>query len=204
MMGSVAEISDYLLTSVLVYGTWMLGFTTLMSGIGFPLPATMMLIAAGAFVQQGVLIGESAVIFALLGAVIGDNVSYMLGRLLGAVGLQRVKNSHAWGQARIHFEYWAALSIFLSRFLVTPLALPINLMAGSTRYAMWRYAGMVLAGEILWVLIFIGIGYIFADRWEILSEVMSNLSGVFVGLVLLILSGIYLVRRVRRSRYQGT
>ena len=80
--------------------------------------------------------------------------------------------------------------------MLTPLALPINLMAGGTDYVIWRYAVAVIAGEVIWVIIFIGAGYIFADRWEVLSSVISNLSGMFVGLALLIVVGVSLLRRL--------
>ena len=45
-----------------------------------PLPASMVLIAAGAFAQQGVLGAQAAAAAALAGAVLGDSGSYGLGR----------------------------------------------------------------------------------------------------------------------------
>lgn len=174
----------------------------MISGIGFPVPATMTLLAAGAFVQQGMLNWQSATVLAICGAIIGDNISYLIGRFGGAMASSRVRTSKSWQKAEFTFRRWGALAIFLSRFLITPLSLPINLMAGGTRYAMWRYAGIVVAGEIVWVIMFVSGGYLFADRWEALSSVVSDLSGMFVGIALFVVSGGYLLHRSWRGRHQ--
>lgn len=193
-------LSDYFLTSLLAYGAWALGLVTMLSGIGFPVPATMTLLAAGAFVQQGMLNWQSAAVLAICGAILGDNISYLIGRFGGAMAPPRVRASQAWQKAEFIFRRWGALAIFLSRFLITPLALPINLMAGSTRYAMWRYAGIVVVGEIVWVIMFVSGGYLFADRWEALNSVVRDLSGLLVGAALFIVSGVYLLHRAWRGQ----
>lgn len=199
-MIAMTALSDGLLTAVLVYGPWALALVTLLSGIGLPMPATMILMAAGAFVQQGLLDWAAAGVLAILGAVIGDNLSYLIGRLGGAVAAPRLQTSQIWTKAVAMFKTWGALSIFLSRFLITPLALPINLLAGSTGYAIWRYATIVIIGEVLWVVMFVGGGYLFADQWEMLSSIAGDFSGLLVGVVLFMASGIYLLRNKRRNK----
>lgn len=193
----MSELYDSLLVMVLTYGHWAVAFITLLGGIGIPVPSTMILLAAGAFIQQGVLNSELALLLALGGAVAGDNISYFIGRLLGASPIRRYKESSAWQRASQFFSRWGAWGIFLSRFLITPLALPINLMAGSTGYQLYRYASIVFAGELVWVLIYIGAGYWFTDQWEIISSMMSNLSGMLVAIVFLLVSGVLLFRRLR-------
>ena len=54
------------------------------------------------------------------------------------------------------------LAIPLSRFLVTPLALPTNLIAAGDRYPFPRFASACLAGEAVRVTLFGGLGYLFA------------------------------------------
>ena len=83
--------------------------------------------------------------------------------------------------------------------MLTPFALPINLLAGSTRYSLWHYLTLVVAGETLWVIAFGGMGYVFADRWEAVSSLLGDLTGVVVGLVLLVVGGGYLLRSYRNK-----
>ncbi|NJN95184.1 MAG: LPXTG cell wall anchor domain-containing protein [Anaerolineales bacterium] len=83
----------------------------------------------------------------------------------------------------------------MTRWLLTPLAIPTNLVAGSTGYPLSRFGAYVLAGELTWLLLFGGIGYAFSSQWEAVSEFISNFSGVLVGLVLLGLGGYFLFRR---------
>ena len=193
------NLNELVLTGMLTYGAWALGLATLVSAIGVPLPATMLLLAAGAFTRQGVLGWQSAVVIAICGAVLGDSGSYLVARFGGVVILRRVQNTSIWNQSQTAFERWGGVAIFLSRFLLTPFALPINLLAGSTRYSLWHYLTLVVAGETLWVIAFGGMGYVFADRWEAVSSLLGDLTGVVVGLVLLVVGGGYLLRSYRNK-----
>jgi len=192
----MTTINDLFLTGMLSYGPWALGAATLVSALGLPLPTTMLLLAAGALMQQGLLNWPTTVILAIIGAVLGDNGSYLLGRYGGALALQHAQTTPIWHQAQSTFHRWGGLTIFLSRFLLTPLALPVNLIAGSTQYTPWRFLGSAMLGELIWVLTFSGLGYTFADRWEALSDLTSGLGAVLVVVALLVIGGGYLLRRV--------
>jgi len=198
----MTDLSELVLTSLTAYGAWALGAATLISALGLPLPATMLLLAAGAFMRQGTLNWQAGVFLAALGAMVGDSVSYLLGRYASAVAFRRAQTTATWYQAQGVFQRWGGLAVFLSRFLLTPLASPVNLIAGSTRYTLWRFLGSVVSGELLWVLIFSGLGYAFADRWEALSDLMGNLSAVLMGMAVLLISGGYLLRRVWLGRHK--
>ena len=196
----MSDLSGLLLSGMLTYGIWALGLATLISALGVPLPATMILLAAGAFARQGLLNWQSAVALAALGAVLGDTVSYLLARFGSKLALRRVQTSGAWDRSQTAFERWGALAVFFSRFLLTPLALPINLLAGGTRYTLWRYLGLVVAGEALWVVTFGGMGYLFADQWEAVSALMGNLSGAVAAAALGLTGAGYLLRRAWLAR----
>jgi membrane protein DedA with SNARE-associated domain len=199
----MTDLSQFVLTSLLAYGEWALGAATLISALGLPMPATMLLLAAGASMQQGALNWQAAILLAALGAIAGDSVSYLLGRYGGAAALRRAQSMAIWPRAQQLFRRWGGLTIFLSRFLLTPLALPVNLIAGSTRYTPWRFLGSVALGESLWVLIFSGLGYVFADRWETLSGLMGELSAVVTGTAVLLIGGGYLLRRAWLGRQKS-
>jgi membrane protein DedA with SNARE-associated domain len=195
----MSEITDALLTAVLAYGALTIGLTLLVAALGIPLPATLLLLASGAFVSQGILDGPLAIGLALLGSVLGDSASYCLGRCGGALALKRVEGRALWQQARASFDRRGALAIFLTRFILTPLALPTNLIAGSSRYTYGRFVAIDVAGELVWIALYGGLGYAFADQWETISDLASNLTGVLIGLVALVAGGI-LAYRAHRQR----
>lgn len=195
----MSTISDFLLTALLNQGNLLLSGMLFLAALGIPLPASMLVIAAGAFTRQGVLGWEGAAISALLGAVTGDGCSYLVGRY----GLERlstrlqstVRNS----TTAQRFSRWGVWSVFVTRFLLTPVALPVNLLAGSTRYPWHRFMAAVLAGEFVWVMLYGALGYWFADQWENISQLASDFVGLLLSLVLTA-SGLALVwlRQKRR------
>lgn len=181
----MTDLSDILLSALLVYGPPAMGLALMGAALGIPIPATMLLMAAGAFVQQGVLDGWTIGILSVAASVVGDSGSYALGRY-GSVWLpSRLVQSQAWGKAADVFDRQGGVAILLTRFLLTPLALATNLIAGSNHYSYRRFLLFDVTGEIIWVLTFGSMGYLFADSWEVLSSLVSNVAGALVGLVAL-------------------
>ncbi len=191
----MTAITDFLLTGLLNYGALVLGGTLFFAALGVPLPATVLVVATGAFSSQGVLSLQAAAGVAVVAAVAGDGCSYLLGRLVGERLTSRWKGSKAWHSANHQFERWGIWSVFLSRFLFTPIALPVNLMAGSTLFPWPRFLAAVLVGEVIWVMLFGGLGLLFADSWEALSQMASDVSGLLVGILSLVVGSYILVRR---------
>jgi membrane-associated protein len=196
----MSDLTDTLLTAVLAYGAPALGLALLVVALGIPLPATLLLLASGAFVRQGVLDARVALVLGLLGSVLGDSGSYCLGRCGGALVLRRVEGRALWRQARATFERRGALAIFMTRFLLTPLALPTNLLAGSSRYAYGRFLALDVLGELVWIALYGGLGYAFADQWETISDLAGNLTGALIGLLALVAGAALAYRMRRRGR----
>jgi membrane protein DedA with SNARE-associated domain len=198
----MTETADWLLTGLLNHGSWLLGAALFLSAFGVPLPATMLLMAAGAFTRQGVFAVEGAFLAAASGAVAGDACSYLLGRLGLRLVPQALLAAGSWQQATALFARWGGWSVFVTRFLLTPAALPVNLLAGSSRYPWSRFMAAVVAGELLWVLLFGGLGHLFAAQWEQWSQLATDFAGLAVGGALVIagLGVLLTARRRRRAR----
>src|SRR3990172_4082758 len=69
----MTDLSELVLTNLTAYGAWVLGAATLISALGLPLPATMLLLAAGAFMRQGTLNWQAGGFLAGLGAMVGGS-----------------------------------------------------------------------------------------------------------------------------------
>ena len=197
----MSELTDAFLTAMLAYGPFALALALLIAALGIPLPATLLLLAAGAFARQGALDGAWAAALGLLASVLGDSGGYCLGRCGGALVQRRMEGHGGWQRAQATFARRGSLAVLLTRFALTPLALPTNLIAGSTGYAFPRFLLFDVLGELVWVALSGGLGYLFADRWEALSELAGNLTGALLGLVALATGG-YLTFRSRQRRLQ--
>jgi membrane protein DedA with SNARE-associated domain len=193
------SLTDLFLTGMLAYGAPMLSLALFLGALGFPLPGTLFVIAAGAFVRQGIIHWGDSAGLALLGAVLGDSASYALGRFAAGWVERRFGYSTVWQQARQTFERRGGLAIYLTRFLLTALAVPVNLIAAGSGYAFWRFLLYDVAGELTWVALYGGLGYLFGSQWELISQFSSDFSGLLVGLVACG-AGIYILLRRRRRR----
>ena len=71
---------DLILSLIGQYGYLVVFFGVMIESAGIPLPGETILVASGFMVQQGYLDPEDAILFGILGAVIGDQVGYWVGR----------------------------------------------------------------------------------------------------------------------------
>ncbi|MEW5958537.1 MAG: VTT domain-containing protein [Chloroflexota bacterium] len=192
------NLTDLFLTGVITYGPPALGLALLLGALGIPVPGTLLVLAAGAFVRQGVVDLTTAAGLGLLGAVLGDSASFAMGRFAQGWVRRRFGGSPAWQSAQATFDRRGGLAIYLTRFLLTPLAIPTNLIAGGGDYAFWRFLTYDMAGEFTWIVLFGGLGYVFGNQWELISQFISDFSGLLLGLALLV-AGLYFLFRRRRQ-----
>lgn len=199
----MSTLTEFLLTAMLNYGTPLLGGTLFLAALGLPLPATLMLLAAGAFTRQGVMAAEVALPVAVISAIAGDSCSYLLGRFGSRCLPATWQRIAASGKVFQMFSRWGGWSIFLTRFLLTPVALPVNLLAGSSGYSYAKFASAVVAGEIVWVAAYGGIGHYFASQWETIGDAAGNVAGLLLGAVLVIFAAALYLRSRRMPANKG-
>jgi membrane-associated protein len=177
-------MSAFLLTQVINYGTPLLGLILLLGALGFPLGTSVIVIAAGAFSQQGIINWPSAILIGLAGAVLGDMLSYGIGYYAKGWTQQHFGNSPAWINAREAFQKRAGLAIFLTRWLITAVAIPTNLIAGESGYKFSHFLLYDVSGELIWIALYGGLGYLFGSQWELVYNFISNFGGLMLGLVI--------------------
>ncbi len=177
------NLTDLLLNAMAAYGPAVLGSALLLGGVGVPVPGTLLVLAAGALARQGVIEWSVALLVGLLGVVLGDNISYALGYFAKAWVQRRSRQSGsaAWRRAQDRFERGGALAIYSTRFLLTPLAIPTNLVAGGSGYDFRRFFTFDVAGEVTWLLLYGGLGYAFASQWQLINRFLNEFSGWLVG-----------------------
>jgi membrane protein DedA with SNARE-associated domain len=192
------DLSALVLGWIATYGSPMVAGLLLIGTLGVPLPCTLIVIASGAFIRQNLLDLYSTPVLGWIGAVLGDLSLYGVGFWAGHRINQRFGNTPAWQKARDLFDQRGGTAIFLTRWLITAVAFPISLIAGSSGYPFGLFVLLVVGGELLWVAIYGGLGYAFGSQWELISEFISNFSSFLFGALVLGL-GIYLMIHFRKK-----
>jgi membrane-associated protein len=177
-------MSDFLLTQVINFGAPLVGLILFLGALGLPIGASVVLIAAGAFSQQGILDWPSAALIGLIGAIIGDMLSFGMGHYAKDWVQQRFGNSAAWINASKSFQERAGMAVFFTRWLITALAIPTNLIAGGSGFKFSRFMLYDVSGEVIWIFLYGGLGYLFGSQWELVSDFLSNFGGLILGLVI--------------------
>ena len=187
-------MSDFLLTAIINYGAPILGLIVFIGAMGAPFPGTVIVIAAGAFSRQGLLSWHATGLTALACVVLGDTLSYAMGFYARQPVLRRFQGSDRWAQAETSFKRWGGMSVFWTRFLLTAIAVPVNLIAGTSNFRFRRFFLFDFLGESIWIFGYGGLGYLFGTQWEVISELLSNISGLALG-ILIFGAGLWLAVR---------
>jgi membrane protein DedA with SNARE-associated domain len=196
---SLADLGSTILSWILVYGVVVLFVSVMLAAIGLPLPSSFLILAAGAFVRQDVLDWPAALAWTWIGVVIGDSISYGIGRGARGFILRRYGRLGAWRAAEENLQRRGAVAIYFTRWLVTALAVPTNLVAGSGGYPYVRFLLLSASGELTWLLLYGALGYAFSDQWEVISSLISSLGGLLLGALLIIAGLVALIRSMMRG-----
>jgi membrane-associated protein len=178
----MSGVTSVLLTGLITNGAPLFGLALLIGAMGLPLPSTLLVVAAGAFGRQGALNSPSAALFGLVGAVCGDCLAYAVGRFAKGWVQRTFGGSKLWQKAQKAFSRHGGLAIYSTRFLLTSIAIPTSLIAGSSGFSFRRYFGYVLAGEATWIAVYGGLGYLFGNQWELISDFLVNFGGFALGI----------------------
>ncbi len=130
--------------------------------VGAFFPATALMLVAGGLIAAGVLDGPTVLAWCIGGAVVGDAVSYGLGRTLGG-RVWRVPalrpHRRIMARARLFFRRYGVASIYLCRFM-GPVRAFVPLIAGVTAMPNLKFQLANLGSAIIWVPVMLAPGYL--------------------------------------------
>lgn len=196
-------MSETLTSLFSIYGLSGLALALALGQFGIPLPTSILLMSVGALANNGDVGIVEAVLWGICGAVAGDQLGYLVGRL-GREYLESVRDKHRWlaaGMAR-GFEYndrWGGYSVFFSRWLVSPLGPWINLTSGVSGYRWPLFALWDVIGELIWVCGYVAIGYSFSASIAGIADIIANAGWGIAALAVTVAIGWQLWRRVRAA-----
>lgn len=127
---------------------------TFIEGMGLPLPAEVLYVAAGVLIKEGsarlgmiILVGAFG---NLLGSMTGFGLAYVGGQAL-IRRMSRLVGIKPEAVARVEefFAKYGAATVFLSRFVGVIRAATVY-MAGAARMQPWQFAFYLFAGALIW------------------------------------------------------
>jgi membrane-associated protein len=195
------SISDQLLAGILVYGVPLLFAVIAIAAVGVPFPVSLTLVAAGSFVRQGEMSLFPVLVAASLAAILGDQIGYGISRWGGRRLINRITRRLGGAEkikkAEALSKKWGGPGIFFSRWLITELGPWLNVTSGIARYPWRRFILWDALGEVLWVVLYVMLGYIFSDKVQYIAEILGNLAWAILALIIAVMLGWKLFRYFR-------
>ncbi|MEZ5755290.1 MAG: DedA family protein [Paracoccaceae bacterium] len=186
-------MTDTLLTLVPEWGAILIAVMNFFACLALPIPASLVMLAAGAFAVAGDLDPLPLWIGALVGASLGDQAGYWLGRAFGPRLIDRLsrrrRTAALLDRAVTWLEQRRLPAIFLSRWLVSALCPYVTFAAGAARINWAGFTLPAIAGECVWVSLYIGLGYTFSTDIEELGAVLGNLAAAIGAAVTAVILG---------------
>jgi membrane protein DedA with SNARE-associated domain len=203
------------IAAISLHGAWagpiigLLAFGESLAVVGLLIPATTIMIATGGLMGSGVIEPLPVIIWAIIGACLGDWLSYAIGRRVGpAVFRHRLVRPHrsVLAKARLFFRRFGFASIFFARFL-GPVRACVPLVAGVMQMEKKPFQIANVASAIVWVPMLFGPGYLAARHLDLSSGDISvrHLLGYGGGIVAFtvlapLVTGLFMRRRRKRRR----
>jgi len=156
------------LLAILARHIYVLIFALLLGeAVGFPFPAAVALIAAGAALASHALSGVGILVCAALALLIGDSVMFWLGRytgwgLLGFLCRLSMNPETCMLRSAESFYKRGKTTLLVSKFIpgVNTMAAPL---AGSMKMRYSQFLRLDLAGALLYTVIYVLVGYVSRD-----------------------------------------
>lgn len=181
-----------------IIGYWLVFFVALIESlafIGMFVPGSPFIILAGFLASQNVLDLGDVIWFAIMGAIVGDGVSYYLGGKSSRFfkpGNILFKTSYL-EKGQKFFTRYGSKSILLGRFIgvIRPI---VPFVAGMSKMPKTTFIFFNIVGAIAWGVSHILVGYFFGNIWDVISLWFTR-AGIFIVIVVGIIFFGYISKR---------
>ena len=186
------------------YGYIILFLGVMAENASLPVPGETILIIASFYSYHGNLVLTNVILLASGGCILGDNISFYLGRRLGRPFITRygkyfLITPQRLSQVELFFQRHGDKTIFLQRW-ITGVRVIGALVAGTTNMSWSRFLLFNCLGAVTWVTAISLLAFLFAVNLPILAQFLSRSGLTFLGLLLVVLLVLYLRRRYTIDR----
>jgi len=169
--------------------------------LGLFIPATALMLLTGGLIGSGALAPWGVITWGIAGAIVGDALSYYLGRWAGPGVLRRwpLKQQRTGvARARLFFYRYGFASVLIGRFL-GPIRSTIPTVAGVMGMAHGRFQLANVLSAVLWMPLMLAPGYITARSLGTAQNAQQIAMMIGAGLSVLLGCGL-LLAMVRKRR----
>ena len=164
----------------------------------------MLVMIAGGFAAAGDMVLWQVQLAAFAGFVMGDQLTFGIGRTGGSrlVGWakQYPRLATAFTKAEELLERKGSMAVFLSRTILSPLGPYMGYLSGALEMRWATFTLAAILGAACWSLGYSYLGYIFATQIAQVASLISNALGLILMLVAVAALVWYLARSWRRER----
>ncbi len=192
-----------LLTLVASHGLWLVFAATLAARIGAPVPASPVLMVAGALAVTGQIAWGAALGVAVLANILGDGAWFLAGRTHGHRVMKllcRISLSpdSCVRQSEMFIARWGGSSLIAAKFLpgISVVAPP---MAGAIGMSLLVFLGFETLAAVIWAGLYLGLGALFHREIQVALDLLANM-GLAAGLALAVVVAAYLALRLWRRQ----
>jgi undecaprenyl-diphosphatase len=203
-------VLDYLIGLLWRLGDW--GYIIIFLGaslesaafLGFLIPGETLVIVAGALAALGILDVTDLIILVAVAAMLGDNISYLLGRHMGHPWLVRYGGRLGLDHARLDrvdrfYQRHGGAAVVFGRFISFLRAL-VPFVAGAAGMSYPRFVCFNAVAASAWAFAIVLVGYFLGGSWQIVQSWMGRTGLVAIAIVAVVLGLIWLRRRLTGRR----
>ena len=193
---------NYLLSLIAPHGYALVFALLLAEAIGFPFPAALALVAAGAAVASHVLWGAGVLTAAMIGLMIGDIFQFFLGRhtgwaLLGFLCRLSMNPETCMLRSAESFYKRGKLTLVIAKFGpgINTMAAPL---AGSMKMRFWQFLRLDFLGALLYSVTYLLIGFVSRD-FLVVTLNSFRAAGRAMEIVIIAILVVYAIYRIAQA-----
>jgi membrane protein DedA with SNARE-associated domain len=196
----LSNVVSTIIALFLEYGYFGVFFGVMLENAGLPVPGETILLAAGFGASQGHFSVPIVMLVAAVGAVLGDNAGYAVGRRAGRATLERYGRYVFMTPKRLKvfdafFAKHGDKTILVARF-VTGLRVFAALLAGAAHMPWRRFFVFNLTGAVIWSVAITLVGYFFGHSLELIEKWVGRTGGILLAAI--VVGGVVVFMRKRR------
>jgi membrane protein DedA with SNARE-associated domain len=209
MMTAIEHAFGSLTPLLQEYGVTAVMIILMLESIGLPLPGESVLILGSVLAARGDLSFPFLLVFAWAGAVLGDNIGYVIGRTFGRVVLLRVGGRIGLKADRVRkveavFARYGPVTVGFARFF--PILRQLNGVVAGTLGMEWpRFLLFNALGGALWVLVWSLLGFYLGAHVGDIAELAHDFGMVGAAVAAAVVAAVAWLkwRRRRQSHLQA-